>query len=168
MRKSKLIQCAILAFSLTACVTTEQATDATEISVNAYIANEAVEVVQATVGGFSVNQGTIAELDNLQEDISEALQGGNAILQVDSFYSRAVDIYAVLHGEAVDRKGELTTLQLDMLIVLDKTLISLDDKIKAFKENKNNAELINTTETVLEVLGTAKTVLSLYSIGVAL
>ena len=61
--KTKLLMTAILSIALAACVTTEQAKDATDISVNAYIANEAVDSVQATIGVYSINKDTIDELD---------------------------------------------------------------------------------------------------------
>ena len=166
--KTTTILIFLLSTLLTACVTTEQVKEGTEISVNAYIVNEAVDSVQSSLGQYSVNQETIKQLDELQVDISDALKGGDAILKIDGFYQRGVEIYNVLNAEAMERHDELTPAQQNMLRVLNVAIINLDTKIKAFKENENNKEIVESVESMVDLIGTAKAVLSIYKVGVLL
>lgn len=160
----KLIGTAIAALSLTACVTTEQVKDGAEISANAYIANESVRIANAAIGGFAVNQEAINELNKWQSEFDQSIKDGTVITQVDYFYNWGLSIYVPLRAEAIERQDELSPLQLDMLLLLDSQLMSLSEKVIAFKADQNNVDAVQAVRSVSEILSFTKTVLQLYGV----
>lgn len=155
---------AAIIIGLSACVSTAQVKDGAEISANAYIANESVRIANATLGGFAVNQEAITELNQWQSEFDQAIKDGAVIAKVDYFYNWGLSIYVPLRAEAIDRQDELSPLQLDMLLLLDKQLMSLSDKIVAFKTDESNVDAVQAVRSVSEILSFTKTVLQLYGV----
>lgn len=161
MKKTLLSACIVL--GLSGCVSTEQSIDIVEISTQAYIANEAIDVAQAVVGYYSENQDALEALDAWQEKVKEGLKDGTAVLNAEVLHKEGVAIYTIFKEEAVAKSDSLDPAQLSLLTALDNTLISLDTKIKTFLAKDDSVGLVSSVVEVSEVLSTAKTVLSIYT-----
>jgi hypothetical protein len=155
----------MLSSVLSACVTTDQTTDAVKITAQAYIANESIDAAQVVIGQYSVNQDTLKAVDDWQARLETALKDGTAISKMNQFRSEGVVYYEALKSEAVERQSELSATQLSMLNILDSAIVSLDKNITLFIEDENNAELIDSVTELSEVILTAKTILSIYGIA---
>lgn len=153
-----------MCLGLSACVSTEQVKNGAELSANAYIANESARIANAAIGGFAVDQASIAEFEKWQLEFDQSVKDGTVVGKVDYFYNWALGFYTPLRAEAIERQDELSPLQLEMLLLLDKQLMSLSDKIVAFRSDQSNVDAVKAVSSVNEVLSLTKTVLQLYGV----
>lgn len=149
-------------FALTAC-SLQQAKEVSAITAGTIVASSDVDKLQNEVGQYSLNQNTLKKLDLLQHDINTALQGGVTLLDVQTFYSRSVNIYHVLHKEVIDRQDELTADQITQFDKLNTELLALNARVLAFNDNSENAEFIDTSKYLLNTLSSAFTIFRIYN-----
>ncbi|AUR87154.1 coil containing protein [Vibrio phage 1.097.O._10N.286.49.B3] len=117
---------------LVGCTISKQAT---HIRGDITVVSENVDKVHTSIGEYSNNQEVLAELDELQESLLAALDGGPELLNLDIYYAQATDIYHVLKAEAVERDSELTDAQRRELQVLDAQVLHLNEEVVQFKED---------------------------------
>ena len=156
----KLILAVTLALGmLFGCTASKQAA---YIAADTIVLSNEVDKVQSSLGKYSNNQDTLAELDKLQDGLIAALQGGSELLNLEIYYAQATNIYNVLKAEAVERDNELSDTQRKQLAILDAQVARLDEEILTFKEGIPSVDSIALAKDILGLTSQAVTIVKFY------
>ena len=156
----KLILAVTLALGmLFGCTASKQAA---YIAADTIVLSNEVDKVQSSLGEYSNNQDTLAELDELQDGLIAALQGGSELLNLEVYYAQATNIYNVLKAEAVERDNELSDTQRKQLAILDAQVARLDEEILTFKEGIPSVDSIALAKDILGLTSQAVTIVKFY------
>ena len=156
----KLILAVTLALGmLFGCTASKQAA---YIAADTIAVSKQVDKVQMSLGEYSRNQDVLAELDEVQEGLIAALNGGTELLNLDIYYARATNIYKVLQAEAVERDDELTSAQRKQLRILDAQVLRLNNEVANFKGGNPVIDKLELARDILGITTKAITVVKFY------